>query len=91
VPANADGAYDTIPNHPQVLTFATHWGRSNLDPGETFHPAYHYGDLVFYVPTPRHGTGAMENVVGVAYVKSREIIALCPPESWGPHVPAASF
>ena len=62
VPANADGAYDPnpLPHIPSNLTFATHWGISRLGPGDTLNPGYHEGDLVFYVPAPRHH-GAIEN------------------------------
>jgi hypothetical protein len=91
IPANAEDAYDTLPHQPGVLTFATHWGISKLVPGGTLDPAYHYGDLVFYMPAPRHHSGGRENIVGVAYVKGTDIIALCPPDTWGLHVPAASF
>jgi hypothetical protein len=92
VPANADSAYDPnpIPHVPNNLTFATHWGLSSLDPGGTLDPGYHEGDLVFYVPAPHHH-GAIQNVVGVAYVKGHEIIALCDPDDWGPKEPAGDF
>jgi hypothetical protein len=91
IPANADGAYDPLPNRSGVLTFATHWGLSTLGPGETLKPRYHYGDLGFYVPMQHDGSKAIRNVVGIAYVKNRDIIALCPPDTWEYHVPAASF
>lgn len=92
VPANADDAYDPnpLPGAPNNLTFATHWGLTRLAPGATLNPGYHEGDLVFYVPAPRHH-GAIENVVGMAYVKGHEIIALCHPEDWGPKEPAGDF
>jgi len=94
VPASADGAYDVFPNHPQLPTFATHWPVSRLGPSETFNPSYHYGDLVFNLPVPNHvgpGSHVKDNIVGVAYVKGRDIIALCPPDSWGEHARANSF
>lgn len=92
VPANANDAYDPnpLPGAPENLTFATHWGLTRLEPGATLNPGYHEGDLVFYVPAPRHD-GALENVVGMAYVKGHEIIALCHPEDWGPKEPAEDF
>jgi hypothetical protein len=89
VPANADGAYDMIRRG--EATFATHWGASHLGPRETLNPGFHYGDLVFYVPSPQRGPGGIANVAGVAYVDGHEIIALCRPENWGPKVRAASF
>lgn len=92
VPANANDAYDPNPlrGAPENLTFATHWGLTGLEPGATLNPGYHEGDLVFYVPAPkRHG--ALENVVGMAYIKGHEIIALCHPEDWGPKEPAGDF
>ena len=91
VPSNFEDAADLIPHHPNIFTFATHWHASRLEPGETFHPHYHYGDLVFYVPKLRHGPDALENVVGMAYVRGHEIIALCDPSDWGPKVPAETF
>jgi hypothetical protein len=91
VPPNAEDAFDFLPHHRGVGTFATHWGGSVLAPGATFNPNFHYGDLVFYVPAPHDGEGALDNVVGMAYVKGHEIIALCRPVDWGPKVPAASF
>lgn len=91
VPPNAEDAFDPLPHQPGVGTFATHWGGSVLGPGKTFNPHFHFGDLVFYVPTPRDGSGALDNVVGIAYVKGHEIIALCHPWDWGPKVPAESF
>lgn len=91
VPPNAEDAFDPLPHRPGVGTFATHWGGSMLGPGETFNPHYHFGDLVFYVPAPRDGAGALDNVVGIAYVKGHEIIALCHPENWGHKVPAETF
>lgn len=92
VPANADGAYDPnpLPGIPDNLTFATHWGLTRLAPDATLNPGFHEGDLVFYVPAPRRH-GAIENVVGMAYVKGHETIALCHPEDWGPKEPAGEF
>lgn len=92
VPANANDAYDPnpLPGVPNNLTFATHWELTQLGPGATLNPGFHEGDLVFYVPAPRHH-GAIENVVGIAYVKGHEIIALCRPEDWGPKEPAGDF
>lgn len=92
VPANADSAFDTNPIRgvPENLTFATHWGLARLGPGATLNPGYHEGDLVFYVPAP-HRHGAIENVVGMAYLKGHEIIALCHPEDWGPREEAGDF
>lgn len=91
IPANAEDAYDPLPHQPGILTFATHWGISELVPGGTLEPRYHYGDLVFYMPVPRHHPGGTDNIVGVAYMKGTDVIALCPPETWGRHVAAASF
>jgi hypothetical protein len=90
IPANADGAFDPLPNQPKVGTFATHWGISSLGPGQTLVPRYHFGDLVFYMPVPKKGK-VKANIVGIAFVKGRDIIALCTPDVWGEHAPAASF
>lgn len=54
-------------------------------------PHYHYGDLVFYMPMPRDGRRAKDNIVGIAFVKNADIIALCPPSTWVRHVVAATF
>jgi len=94
IPPNADGAFDYLPNQRGVLTFATHWvSPEYLRPGQTLRPRYHFGDLVYYMPMPRSGRrGAVKrNVVGIGYVKGRDVIALCPPWAWGRHAPAASF
>jgi hypothetical protein len=91
VPPNAENAFDFLPHRRGVGTFATHWGGSVLGPGETFNPDFHYGDLVFYVPAPHDGEGALDNVVGMAYVRGHEIIALCRPQDWGPKVRAETF
>jgi hypothetical protein len=93
VPANADGAYDIFPNKPEP-THATHWVRSQLGPKQTLNPHFHYGDLVFHLPTPHpkpRGWAPIDNIVGIAFVKGRNIIALCPPETWGEHAPAGTF
>jgi hypothetical protein len=94
VPPNAEDAYDPVPGIPGDLTFATHWGQYNLGPGQVFHPSYHSGDLVFYLPhLPHDPTGLVtkNDVLGVAYVYGREIVVLCPKERWGHKEPAASF
>lgn len=91
IPANAERAYDLIPHQPGVGTFATHWRVSRLSPGATLRPHYHYGDLVFYMPTPPSRRPAIRNIVGVAYVKNADIIALCPPSKWEKHVTSGSF
>jgi hypothetical protein len=94
VPPNAEDAFDPIPHEPGVATFATHWGQYRLAPGKTFHPHYHWGDLVFYVPYlphDRYGEATDRDVLGMAYVYGREIVVLCPREHWGPKEPAATF
>jgi hypothetical protein len=93
VPANADGAYDMFPNKPEP-THATHWVKTELGPKGTLNPHYHYGDLVYHMPIPRPKPGgwkAIDNVVGIAFVKGRDIIALCAPDTWGEHAPAGTF
>lgn len=93
VPANADGAYDVFPNKSEP-THATHWLRSDLGPKQTLNPHFHYGDLVFHLPIPHpkpRGWETIDNVVGIAFVKGRDIIALCPPRTWGEHAPAGTF
>jgi hypothetical protein len=93
VPANADGAYDIFHNKPEP-THATHWPESQLGPKQTLNPHYHYGDLVYHLPIPHPkppGWDAIHNVVGIAFVNGRDIIALCPPEAWGEHAPAGTF
>ncbi|HXR31287.1 MAG TPA: hypothetical protein VN752_09125 [Solirubrobacterales bacterium] len=91
VPASADGAYDVFPDHSNRPTHATHWGFSELGPGRTLHPSYHNGDLVFNLPMPKRRAGVKANIVGVAYIKGLDIIALCPPDSWEKHRPAGTF
>lgn len=93
VPPNADSAYDIFPNN-SAPTHATHWLVSQLGPKQTLNPHYHYGDLVYHMPIPRpkpRGWKAIHNIVGIAYIKGRDIIALCPPDSWGEHAPAGTF
>lgn len=93
VPANADGAYDVFPNKPEP-THATHWPESQLGPKGTLNPHFHYGDLVYHLPIPHPkppGWDAIHNVVGIAFVNGRDIIALCPPDSWGEHAEAGIF
>jgi hypothetical protein len=92
VPANPNGVADPdpLPGIPNNYTFATHWETTTLDPGATLNPGPYEGDLVFYIPAPRHH-GAVENVVGMAYVKGHEVIALCRVPDWGPREPAESF
>lgn len=94
IPPNADGAFDYLPNKPHELTFATHWvNPETLGPGQMLRPHFHYGDLVYYIPmSHHHRRGAVKrNVIGIAYVKGRDIIALCPPWAWGKHEFAALF
>jgi hypothetical protein len=88
IPANADRAYDVLPSG--LPTHATHWGFTALSPGETLHPHFHYGDLTYYIPR-RHGIRVIDNIVGVAYMKGPDIIALCPPEAWEEHAAAGTF
>lgn len=94
VPPNAENAYDPVPGIKNDLTFATHWGQEGISPGRTFNPAYHSGDLVFYVPylpdDPR-GDTTYEDVVGMAYVYGREVVVMCPKGNWGPKLRAADF
>jgi hypothetical protein len=93
VPANADGSYDVFPHKPEP-THATHWPESQLGPKDTLNPHFHYGDLVYHVPIPHPRPAdwsVIGNVVGIAYIKGRDIIALCPPSSWGEHAPAGTF
>lgn len=88
IPANAERAYDPHPT--LIATFATHWKVFRLPPGGTLIPHFHYGDLVFYMPMPADGKGK-KNIVGVAYVKNADIIALCPPDKWERHVSGSRF
>lgn len=93
VPAQADGSYDVFP-HKLEPTHATHWPVSELGPKGTLNPHFHYGDLVYDIPVPQpkpRGWSAIDDVVGIAFIKGRDIIALCPPETWGPHRPAGTF
>lgn len=93
VPANADGAYDVFP-HKSEPTHATHWTKSHLGPQDTLNPHFHYGDLVYHMPIPHpkpDDWNAINNIVGIAFVKGRDIIALCPPDTWGEHAPAGTF
>jgi hypothetical protein len=94
VPPNAEDAYDPIPGVPHDKTFATHWGQTQLSPGEIFHPSYKRGDLVFYLPylanDPR-GQATAEDIIGMAYVYRDEIVLLCPKERWGSKEPANTF
>ncbi|HEV2791712.1 MAG TPA: hypothetical protein VGV69_10475 [Solirubrobacterales bacterium] len=93
VPANADSAYDMFPNK-NAPTHATHWVKSQLGPKETLNPHMHYGDLVYHLPIPQpkpRGWKAIHNVVGIAYTKGRDIIAICPPRTWGEHAEAGTF
>jgi hypothetical protein len=91
IPANAERAYDPLLNPPGLGTFATHWEVSRLAPKTTFIPHDHYGDLVFYMPMPADGGRAKPNIVGIAYVKNGDIIALCPPDKWQHHVGGGTF
>jgi hypothetical protein len=93
IPANPEHSYDTIPKHPNEVTFATHWYGSRLAPGRTFVPHYHYGDLVYYLPKPprRYRPVIDRDIVGMAYVKNADVIALCPPDKWEEHVPSGGF
>jgi hypothetical protein len=93
IPANPEGSFDYLPHQHGVLTFATHWHASKLAPGGTFHPHYHYGDLVFYLPVPKKRFRPVidKDIVGIAYVKNADIIALCPPDTWEEHVISGSF
>lgn len=90
VPANGERAYDPLPGHTGVGTFATHWSGTTLDPGETFRPIDHErGDVVFYVP--HHGGHRLHDVVGLAYVDGSDVIVCCPPSRWRGHTPAGNF
>jgi hypothetical protein len=94
IPANANNAFDPLPHQPGVGTFATHWDQSVLAPGETSPTGFHVGDLVFYAPALPHDPhyhDALSNVVGIAYVKGRDIIGLCPREGWKHHARAETF
>ena len=89
IPANADRAYDGLPSG--LPTHATHWGFTTLGPGETLHPHRHYGDLTYYIPRLGSRLSVFENIVGIAYVRGPDIIALCPPEAWEEHAEAGTF
>jgi hypothetical protein len=96
IPPNAEDAYDPnpVPSIPGNLTFATHWGQYSLGPGQVFHPSYHSGDLVFYIPHLQHdstGLATRNDVLGVAYVYGREIVVMCPRERWGRKAHAENF
>ncbi len=93
IPANPEGSFDYLPHQRGVLTFATHWHASRVAPGGTFHPHYHYGDLVFYLPVPKKRNRPVieHDIVGIAYVKNADIIALCPPHTWEKHVSSGGF
>jgi hypothetical protein len=90
IPADAEESYDTIPHEPRNLTFATHWYGSTLAPGATFVPHYHYGDLVFYLPRTDQ-LKPLQNVVGIAFMKNSDVLALCEPDVWEKHAPAGTF
>jgi hypothetical protein len=93
IPANAERAYDPLPHQPGIGTFATHWHGTRLGPGDTFVPHKHYGDLVFYLPVPEHRFRPVitRDIIGIAYVKNADIIALCPPSKWEEHVSSGEF
>jgi|SRR5690349_7606173 len=93
VPANPEHSYDPIPGHSGEATFATHWYGTRLAPGHTFVPHFHHGDLVFYLPKPTHPYRPVieRDIVGIAYVKNADVIALCPPDKWEEHVESGGF
>jgi hypothetical protein len=94
VPANADGAAESYPPPEGNFTFATHWNMPGLlAPGKTLHPAFHRGDLVFYMPRSHHQsvTHHVPGVVGIAYVDGPRVLVICPQERWGPKRPAETF
>jgi hypothetical protein len=90
IPADAEESYDTIPHEPNNLTFATHWYGTSLAPGATFVPHFRYGDLVFYLPRTEH-LKPLQNIVGVAFMKNSDVLALCEPDVWETHAYAGTF
>jgi hypothetical protein len=94
VPANPEGAAEPYPPPQGNYTYATHWlASSPLEPQETFHPSFHKGDAVFYVPRSKTQTSRAElsGVVGIAYVDGPDVVVICPPENWPHKSPASSF
>lgn len=95
IPANPDGAAEPYPPPEGNFTFATHWkAPAALAPRETFYPAFHRGDAVFYVPRSlhqRHRHPELTGVVGIAYINGPDVIDICPPERWPSKTPAATF
>jgi hypothetical protein len=93
IPANPEESFDPLPHQPGAGTFATHWYATRLPPGGTLVPHKHYGDLVFYLPIPpsRYRPVVKRNIVGIAYVKNADVIALCPPHKWEEHARPEDF
>jgi hypothetical protein len=89
IPANPERAFDIIPGQAGVGTFATHWAGYSLAPTQSFHPPLTdktRGVLVFYMPK-----ASARGVVGLAYMRGRHPVVVCPEESWGKRLPALAF
>lgn len=92
IPATPDGAAEPNPPPSGNFTFATHWKAPTPLPAHTtFHPGFHRGDAVFYAPRAPHSHNQLAGVVGIAYIDGPDVLDICPPERWGPKLPAASF
>ena len=98
IPANPDGAAEQIIG--DEYNFATHWSKTQLEPGEHWQPPrfnpdgsrYLDGTLVFYVPlVHRHGDLYAPRVLGLARVAGKKVLAICPIGRWGPRVSASAF
>lgn len=104
IPANPDGAAEplgALPGGAVNYSFATHWKKRVLAPGETWRPplreratgARHLdGTLVFYVPLLRRGRALYEpRIYGLARMRGKKVLTLCPRGRWGRRVSAESF
>lgn len=94
IPANVDGAYDELPDEPGIGTFATHWKAQELPARSSFRPPLSNrsdGVLVFYVPVVEAGSARIADVVGVALMRGRRPLAVCPPQQWGDRLGATEF
>jgi hypothetical protein len=102
IPANPDNAAEVLSTTAGDVndTFATHWQKQTLAPGEVWHPRlrnrdrsrYLDGTLVFYVPLIRRNGNLYEpQIIGLARIEHDTILTLCPISRWGPRVSAESF
>jgi hypothetical protein len=103
IPANPDGEAEDLGaiSGGRNLSFATHWKKRYLAPGETWHPPrrdrrtgnrYLDGTLVFYVPlVRRRGKFYQPIIYGLARMRGRKVLTLCPKGRWGRRVSSEKF